>query len=76
MSIQNIIDKLDRTHGAPTGKIIYLPPDDKWLILWGEGVPSNTIDKGFVYIDITGATGDLVLYTWDETAGQWDAMTA
>ena len=50
---------------------------DRPALICGAGVPSDTADRGMVYIRMnTGLTGDTVLYTWDDTAGTWDPMTA
>ena len=59
-----------RTGYAPDGAL------DRPALIVGVGVPDDTTDVGMVYINLAGATGDLVLYTWDSTAGVWDAMTA
>jgi hypothetical protein len=79
MATHNILEKLrNATAELVDGHVnlIDIPSISKHAIIIGDGAPDNTDDVGLVYIRTDGSNGDEVLYTWDATAGQWDAMTA
>jgi len=60
--------------GNLPNKLFFDEKTARYALSIGRGVPTHT--DALVYIDLDGATEDVVLYLRDVTAGDWTAVVA